>query len=457
MPAPDTAGLGLRLSDAEAIATLSTIWKKTLYGFEPEEITVDFTLPEHLPPLLAEMDAFIEAEIKPLERENMQYFDRRREFARTDIDNGGVPRREWEDLLDEMRRRADAAGWLRYGLPSKFGGRDGTNLDMAVIREHLAHKGLGLHNDLQDESSIVGNFPQVIMMDRFGTDDQKAEWIEAMFTGKRSMAFGLTEPAHGSDATWLETRAERDGSGEGADWVINGSKRWNTGVHRATHDLVFARTSGEPGQALGITAFLVPCDAEGFEVPYYWWTFNMPSDHGEVELRDVRIPADAVLGEVDRGLEVAQTFLHENRIRQAASSLGAAQYCIDRAVEYAGQRVTFGKPLSVNQAVQWPLVELQTEAQMVRLLVYYAAWELDRNHHLEVSDKVSMANYRANRLVCEAADRAMQVHGGIGYSRHEPFEHIYRHHRRYRITEGAEEIQMRRVAQRLFKFGKPAR
>lgn len=414
---------------------------------------MDFTLPEHLPPLLAEMDAFIDAEISPLEREHMQYFDRRREFARTDLDNGGVPRREWEDLLDEMRRRADKAGWLRYGLPEKFGGRDGTNLDMAVIREHLAHKGLGLHNDLQDESSIVGNFPQVIMMDRFGTEQQKAEWIEAMLAGTRSMAFGLTEPDHGSDATWLETTAKLRGN----EWVINGAKRWNTGVHRATHDLVFARTSGEPGQAVGITAFLVPCDAPGFEVPYYWWTFNMPSDHGEVELRDVRIPADAVLGEVDRGLEVAQTFLHENRIRQAASSLGAAQYCIDRAVEYARRRVTFGKPLAVNQAVQWPLVELQTEAQMVRLLVYYAAWELDRNDHLEVSDKVSMANYRANRLVCEAADRAMQIHGGVGYSRHEPFEHIYRHHRRYRITEGAEEIQMRRVAQRMFKFGLPKR
>lgn len=411
---------------------------------------MDFTLPEHLPALLAEMDAFIDAEITPLEQEHLQYFDRRREFARTDLDNGGVPRREWEDLLDEMRRRADAAGWLRYGLPSKFGGRDGSNLDMAVIREHLAHRGLGLHNDLQDESSIVGNFPQVIMMDRFGTEAQQAEWIDAMLTGKRSMAFGLTEPAHGSDATWLETAAELHDD----HWVINGSKRWNTGVHRATHDLVFARTSGQPGQALGITAFLVPCDSPGFEVPFYWWTFNMPSDHGEVVLRDVRVPTEAVLGEVDRGLEVAQTFLHENRIRQAASSLGAAQYCIDRAVDYASKRVTFGKPLSVNQAVQWPLVELQTEAQMVRLLVYYAAWHLDRNHHMEVSDKVSMANYRANRLVCEAADRAMQIHGGIGYSRHEPFEHIYRHHRRYRITEGAEEIQMRRVAQRMFRFGR---
>jgi acyl-CoA dehydrogenase len=413
---------------------------------------VDFTLPEHLPGLLDEIDAFIERDIKPLERENMQYFDQRREYARTDWDNGGIPARAWEDLLGEMRRRADKAGWLRYGLPSSLGGRDGTNVDMAVIREHLAAKGLGLHNDLQDESSIVGNFPQVIMMERFGTETQRIQWSEPMLRGERGFAFGLTEPGHGSDATWMETQAERGGDG----WVINGAKRFNTGVHRATHDLVFARTSGEPGQPLGITAFLVPTDAPGFEVPHYWWTFNMPTDHGEVELHDVTVPDDAVLGEVDRGLEVAQTFLHENRIRQAASSLGAAQYCIDRAVAYAGERVVFGKPLSVNQAIQWPLVELQTEAQMVRLLVRYAAWHLDRNHHLEVSDKVSMANYRANRLVCDAADRAMQVFGGVGYTRHQPFEHIYRHHRRYRITEGSEEIQIRRVAQRLFKFGRSA-
>ncbi|KLO29334.1 acyl-CoA dehydrogenase [Mycolicibacter heraklionensis] len=409
---------------------------------------MDFTLPEHLPGVLAEMDDFIEREIAPLQAEHMQYFDHRREFARTDVERGGIPRREWEELLDEMRRRADAAGWLRYGLPASLGGRDGTNVDMAVIREHLAHKGLGLHNDLQDESSIVGNFPQVIMMERFGTDEQRREFSQAMITGERSMAFGLTEPDHGSDATWLETRAELDGD----TWVINGAKRFNTGVHRATHDLVFARTSGEAGSARGITAFLVPTDTPGFTIPFYWWTFNMPTDHGEVELNNVRVPADAVLGEVDGGLDVAQTFLHENRIRQAASSLGAAQYCIDRAAEYARQRIVFGKPLSVNQAVQWPLAELQTEAQMVRLLVNYAAWHLDRDHHLEVSDKVSMANYRANRLVCEAADRAIQIHGGVGYTRHEQFEHIYRHHRRYRITEGAEEIQIRRVAQRLFGF-----
>jgi alkylation response protein AidB-like acyl-CoA dehydrogenase len=117
--------------------------------------------------------------------------------------------------------------------------------------------------------------------------------------------------------------------------------------------------------------------------------------------------------------------------------------------------VTFGQPLSARQAIQWPLVELQTECEMVRQLVRKTAWELDQKHHMEISDKVAMCNYRANRLVCEAADQAIQVHGGIGYTRHMPFEHIYRHHRRYRITEGSEEIQMRRIAQVMFGFGRP--
>ncbi len=166
-----------------------------------------------------------------------------------------------------------------------------------------------------------------------------------------------------------------------------------------------------------------------------------------------RRPSSAQKG---AGLAVAQTFVHENRIRQAATSLGAAQYCIDESVKYARERKPFGKPLSQNQAIQWPLVELHTEAEMIRGLVRKTAWEMDQGiDPMFISDKVSMCNYRANRLVCEAADQAIQIHGGIGYSRHMPFEHIYRHHRRYRITEGAEEIQMRRVAQFLFGFSGP--
>jgi acyl-CoA dehydrogenase len=420
---------------------------------------LDFNLPAELTAYLAELDEFIEREIKPLERENdnIRFFDHRREWARTDFERGGLPRHEWEALLSEMRRRADRAGHYRYALPREYGGKDGTNLGMAVIREHLAAKGLGLHNDLQNESSIVGNLPTVLMFRDFGTPEQKANFIPGILEDKIRIAFGLTEPNHGSDATWMETRAVRDGDG----WRITGAKMWNTGLHVATHDFVFARHEGRDGSPRGIGCFIVPTNSAGFKIEEYLWTFNMPTDHPRISLNDVWVPADAILGDPQDGLAVAQHFVHENRIRQAASSLGAAQYCINEAVKYAQERKPFGKALATNQAIQWPLVELHTEAAMLRTLIYKTAWEMDQMSKPEVaeklSDKVAMCNYRANRLVCEAADRAMQVHGGIGYSRHKPFEHIYRHHRRYRITEGAEEIQMRRVAQILFGFGRKGR
>jgi acyl-CoA dehydrogenase len=413
---------------------------------------VDFDIPPEIQQTLDDLDAFIEREIKPLEQQddNIRFFDHRREWARTDFESGGVPRKEWEELLREMRRRADAAGWLRLALPAEFGGRDASNLEMAIIREHLATKGLGLHNDLQNESSVVGNFPTVLMMRDFGTESQKAEWMPGFLDGSRRLAFGLTEPGHGSDATFLETTAVADGD----EWVINGHKRFNSGLNHATHDIIFARTSGDPGSPVGISAFLVPTDAPGFNVDFFWWTFNMPTDHAEVTMTDVRVGKDALFGRLDNGLELAQLFVHENRIRQAASSLGAAQFCIDTAVAYSNERITWGKRLSTNQGIQFPLVELHTEAAMLRQLIRQTAWQMDNQHHMELTHQVAMCNYRANRLACDAADRAMQTCGGIGYTRHMPFEHIYRHHRRYRITEGSEEIQMRKVAQHLFGFGK---
>jgi alkylation response protein AidB-like acyl-CoA dehydrogenase len=124
------------------------------------------------------------------------------------------------------------------------------------------------------------------------------------------------------------------------------------------------------------------------------------------------------------------------------------------AVQYANERAPFGKPLSHNQGVQFPLVELNTQATMLRSLIRETAWKMDKYGAFSQSEQVSMCNYFSNRLCCEAADRPMQTYGGLGYSRHMPFEHIYRHHRRYRITEGAEEIQMRRVAGYMFGFMK---
>jgi butyryl-CoA dehydrogenase len=256
-----------------------------------QEKALDFALPADLVAYLAELDRFIALKVRPLENQddNIRFFDHRREWARTDFDNGGLPRHEWEALLRQVKNLADEAGHLRFAIPKRYGGRDGSNLWMAVIREHFAAEGLGLHNDLQNEHSIVGNLPLVTMLDRYGRDDQKA-MIEGSITGKYRITFGLTEPEHGSDATHMETRAvqaTRDGV---AGWVINGEKMWTTGMHVATHCALFARTSGNDGDARGITCFLVPAKAVGVKVEEYMWTFNMPTDHPRVSLPTCSCP-----------------------------------------------------------------------------------------------------------------------------------------------------------------------
>ena len=411
---------------------------------------MDFDIPEDIAEFLDEIDKFIASHIKPLEAENdnIRFFDHRREDARTDWDRQGLPNEEWEALLAEAKRRAIKANIFSYPFPKEHGGRDGGNLGMAIIREHLAAKGLGLHNDLQNEHSIVGNNIGLLLMLEYGTEQQKSDWLPGLKNATAGFAFGITEPEHGSDATHMETNAFKRGD----HWIINGEKTWNTGVHIAQCDMVMARTSGQPGDALGITAFLVPMETSGVKIEEYLWTFNMPTDHAHVSFNDVRVPDTAIFGGEGRGLQIVQHFFNENRIRQAASSLGAAQYCVNEAVEYAKIRRPFGKSLASNQGIQFPLVDLQARCEMLRALIHKTAWLMDRDGAFSVSDKVSICNYQANRLCCEAADTAMQVHGGMGYSRYKPFEHIYRHHRRYRITEGADEIQMRRVAGYLFGF-----
>ncbi len=425
---------------------------------------MDFAIPADLQAYLDELDAFIAAEIKPLEQQddNIRFFDHRREYARTDFEGGGLPRHEWEELLKEATRRSDSAGHWRFSAPKRYGGKDGSNLWMAVIREHFARAGLGLHNDLQNEHSIVGNFPFVAMFDQWGTDEQKQEFILGGFERTRRVAFGLTEPDHGSDATHMETVAVRE-TRDGVDgWRIDGEKMWITGMHVATHCAMFARTAGKAGDASGITCFLVPNPTEGLKIEEWMWTFNMPTDHPRLSASPM---SGCPTARSSAWRAAASRWRRASSTRTASAkrraSCGAALYCIDESVKYARERKPFGEELARNQAIQFPLVELATQAEMLRLLIFKTAWEMDNMPHEQIertiSDKVSMCNYWANRLVCEAADRAMQVHGGIGYSRHKPFEHIYRHHRRYRITEGSEEIQMRKVGAYLFGYLGPKR
>jgi acyl-CoA dehydrogenase len=402
----------------------------------------DLTISAEQQALLDRIDAFIVDELAPLEAEHPEFFDHRREFARTDVARGGEPARAWEDLLGEMVRRADAAGLYRHALPEELGGSGGSNLDMAVIREHLANRPIGLHSDLQSEVACVGNFPIVLVLHALGSDEQR-ELIEPMIRGEVLCGFGLTEPDHGSDATWLETTARRDGG----DFVLNGRKRFNTGLHRAHYDLVFARTRGEPGSHRGITAFLVPTDAAGFEVLYQHWTFNMPSDHAEVALRDVRVPASAIVGEEGNGLASALLFVHENRIRQAASSLGAAQFCVDESVAYARERVVFGKPLVDYGLTRAKLTRMAALIQGCRQFTYEVARLLAKQ-----GDEGQLEASMVKMYACRAAEwvtrEAQQIHGGMGYAEEYPVSRYFVDARVLSIFEGAEEILALKVITR---------
>ncbi|KAJ5928197.1 hypothetical protein N7466_007153 [Penicillium verhagenii] len=439
---------------------------------------MNFDLPEELKSHIQSLDSFINSTILPLQHsdDNNRFFDYRREHSRTDWDNNGNPRPEWEALLSQARQLGDEAGFYRFALPKQYGGQEhpNTNLWMAAIRYHLASHptyggGLGLANDLQNEHSVVGNFPDIYMIHHFGSEEQRHTLIPARLRGEFRSTFGLTEPDHGSDATFMSTVARRARSG----FEITGVKKWQTGAHHCTHLIVFARTSGSSGSAKGITAFLVPRETPGVKILSYEWTMNMPTDHATIELDHVWVPESAIIGSVDNGLAIAQTFVHENRVRQAASACGAAKFCLEKSILRARGRKIWGegKILAENQAIQFPVVELMTQVEMLRLFILKTSWQMDRivaEGHLSgskrppwveiertLSDQVSMCNFWANRLCCQAADRAIQIHGGDGYSRHYPFEHIYRHFRRYRITEGAEEIQMRKIAAYIFGFAGP--
>ena len=376
---------------------------------------MDFTLPEDLRHYLAELDEFIETEIRPLEEQddNIRFFDHRREDARTDWDRGGLPSREWEELLAEARRRADAAGHYRYAFPREYGGRDGTNLGMAVIREHLARKGLGLHCDLQNEHAIVGNNVGLLLMLHYGSPEQKREWIDDLAAGRRHFAFGITEPGRGSDATFMETCATRDGD----NWVVAGEKTWNTGIHTASHNLVFARTAGRRAAARH-HGFLVPVALPASRSRNTCGPSTCPPTMGASRSTTCGFPTapySAARAAGWRSCSTSSTRTASARPPTPAwaprSSTSTARWSSPKT------EAPFGEPLASNQAVQFPLVELHTQGgDMLRALIHDPAWSIDQSGPLIPVRQGVHVQLRGRPTVLRGRDRAMQVHGGLGYA-----------------------------------------
>jgi acyl-CoA dehydrogenase len=364
-----------------------------------------------------------------------------RQFVRTAV----VPR-EPEILAndrvpDDLRDQAKDMGLFGYAIPQEWGGLglDITqDIEMAM---ELGYTSLALRSMFGTNNGIAG---QVLV--GFGTDEQKATWLEALASGKVA-SFALTEPGAGSNPAGLRTKAIRDDG----DWVISGEKRFITNAPVADLFVVFARTRPADDAGPGIAVFLVPADAPGVEVGSKdakmgqegAWT-------ADVRFSDVRVPESALVGgSEDIGYRAARTSLARGRIHIAALAVGAAQRALDESVAYAATATQGGSPIGSFQLVQAMLADQQTGVMAGRALVRDAArlWLTEQDRRIAPS----AAKVFCTEMAGKVADLAVQIHGGSGYMREVPVERIYRDVRLLRLYEGTSEIQRLIIGSNLVK------
>jgi acyl-CoA dehydrogenase len=330
-------------------------------------------------------------------------------------------------------------GYLGMRLPEAYGGGGFDLATYCLALEEFArsHRVFTL---LLDATS--GLCP--IAIASYGTPEQKKKYVAGLANGTLSASFALTEPEAGSDAQAIRTRAERKGSG----WVLNGRKHFISGAHRADVILVMAVNDPAKRAKGGITAFLVEPGTPGFRVTRVDGTIGSEAIKlAELSFEDCFVPDHAVLGEVGRGFGIAMASLTSGRLGVSCSCIGAADRLLDMSVSYAKERSTFGKPLAERQAIQWMLADSQVELSMARAYAYETLRRVQAGE--EVGSAASICKLYCSEMVGRVADRAVQIHGGIGLVRGYPVERFYRDVRHYRVGEGSSEIQRMLIARQL--------
>jgi alkylation response protein AidB-like acyl-CoA dehydrogenase len=302
-------------------------------------------------------------------------------------------------------------GYLGINIPEEHGGGGGGIGDIAAVCEELAAQGCPLLL-MVVSPAICGT-----IISRYGTDEQKKRWLPGICDGTGTMAFAITEPDAGTNTHNITTTARRDGD----EWVLNGRKIWISGVDEADHVLVVART--EAVSSTGVSTgkvkpvlFAVPTDAPGFEYTAIPMEIISPERQFQVFIDDVRLPADALVGDEDGGLAQLFAGLNPERIMAASFSTGLARYALDRAVAYAKERTVFRGPIGGHQAIAHPLAQSHIEVEMARLMTQKAAALYDAGDDLGAGEAANMAKYAAAEAACAAVDRAVQTHGGNGIS-----------------------------------------
>src|SRR3954470_4197425 len=341
---------------------------------------------------------------------------------------------EWEETTfpDSVFTRMGELGFLGLSYPEEYGGQGGDYYCNLVLAEEMTNcnsggvaMGVAVHTDMAT--------PPVFL---FGTEEQKQEYLVPAIRGEKISCLGITEPDAGSDVSGIKTRAVRDSG----DWVINGSKTYITNGHRADFIVLVTKTDPDAGYD-GFTLFLVDMDLPGVIREQRLEKLGMhASDTALLAFDDVRVGADAVLGQVGKGFYHIMWELQGERLIGAAGCVAGAQRAFDRTLEYALERKAFGREIGHFQVIRHKFAAMATKIESCRQLVYTTAWRF-ANGEYPVRE-ISMAKLHASQMCCEVADECLQIHGGAGYMREYKIERAWRDLRLNRIGAGTDEIML---------------
>lgn len=370
-----------------------------------------------------------------------------RDVARKFADNELRPRAaeidEKEEVPMEIIRKAADLGFLGVVFPEQYGGGGFGEIGYCLMLEEIAR-------GCNSTAVVIGGHQSLGAMAIYlaGTEEQKQKYLRPLAEGKKLATFALTEPSAGSDAGAIKTSAQKNS----CSYVLNGSKTFITNGNIADVIVVFAVTDSHKGTHGGITAFIVEKQWQGFRPGKPEKKMGIRGSHTtELFFENLEVSEENVLGAVGDGFKVAMQTLDVARVSLASQCLGTSKELLDLSIRHANERRQFGKPIAEQQAVQFMLADMAAEIYQVESILYRTAWMIDNN--ISCSRESAICKLTASDVVCRVADRAMQIHGGMGYMREYPIERLYRDARVNRIFEGTNEIQHLVIARDLIKKG----
>ena len=400
------------------------------------------------------MFAFIDAEVLPLEERYRAILKNERLLFK---ENGWLVD-EIAEARKTVRKKSAAAGFYTMLSPKSIGG-GGVGFELAALVLEAIYRRygpgrllIGWSNGFLSMTTLASFVDGPTHMFLSAGEAIRQEVIPELLTGEKTVCFALTEPDAGSDFWGIKTRARRDGD----EWVLNGGKQWITNAPYADYAAVLAVTDPElvAKHQGGITCFLVDATTPGYRVESVLAVAgHLASDTGIIALDDVRVPNDRVMGTVDQGFQVGMFGISEGRLCIASICLGMAEYALDRSLEYAKQRQTFGVPIAEHQAIQFMLADSAIDIFSAKQTVLRAAHLVDealQGGRLPVKE-ISIAKAYSVEAAERVLDRAIQIHGAMGLSNELPLEEGARIARTCRIPDGTAEIQRRTIARQLLR------